>query len=522
MRKNKPKPKTYTCLKKIEFDGDDEAVRRARISLSQLEKGSNVVFETPLCKNNDPFEIITDWTRICIKDGSSKLNSVLMDMEIANRSKLGPRSIAKPWKEGRHADLKQSFITQEQMKGRKVPFKSEFGEPTLVAASVSDVKAKIKLNKSAGYPFMCRKKKAAARLYADFDKYLDRKYPAQLLTRTQEGGKTRNIWGMPFAHVFFEMFYFLPLLKFYKRKDYCAANRSPEDVDNAMTKIIKFAMSTGRKVFSSDLIAFDNNLFFEIIIDIFNEFASHFVPSCKKHLDWICKCIYSIPIVTPSGIWRGNHGSPSGSGFTNLIATCAVRGVACVCNFIIYGYFQIQGDDAVFCVTEDELEELKSVFKHAGFKLNMAKSHVADNYAVFCQMLYHYDYIHEDGVIRGIYPTFRALNRLLYQEHFSDFKKSGLSGRTYYGLRTISILENCKNHPLFPELVRFIMKYEKYDLDISPESLTSYIKFIVEEEGAIVSLNGKYGSNLGNIANFETFKLVQSILLEKSQLENVN
>ena len=118
-------------------------------------------------------------------------------------------------------------------------------------------------------------------------------------------------------------------------------------------------------------------------------------------------------------------------------------------------------------------------------------------------------------MITGIYPTFRALNRLCYQERFSSFKEFDLKGSDYYSLRTLSILENCKDHPLFEELVKFIASKDKYNLEVSDKGITNYVNFVSSTEGFVGDVVNQHGDDLKGIKSWESFKLVKRLQAQK-------
>ena len=110
----------------------------------------------------------------------------------------------------------------------------------------------------------------------------------------------------------------------------------------------------------------------------------------------------------------------------------------------------------------------------------------------------------------GVYPIYRALNRLVHLERFTDFSKDDLAGRDYFGIRAISILENCKNHPLFRDFVLFIAKRNKYSLLPSAKGLRKYEKFVYESSGADDIIYHQYGQNTKGFNEFETVKILRS------------
>jgi len=170
-------------------------------------------------------------------------------------------------------------------------------------------------------------------------------------------------------------------------------------------------------------------------------------------------------------------------------------------------YIQCQGDDGVFPIDENLVDELFNSLSKYGKIAKLEKSHVDKYGTVFLQNVYHIDYM-KDGLIGGIYPTYRALCRLIYQERWSDFEKYGIDGSDYYSIRTIQLLENCKFHPLFEEFVKYIYSLDKYKLAYSDEGLSKMIRMISDKQGKSGIVDNQYGDNLKGIANFATTKVL--------------
>jgi hypothetical protein len=162
-------------------------------------------------------------------------------------------------------------------------------------------------------------------------------------------------------------------------------------------------------------------------------------------------------------------------------------------------------------LTPKKLPTFFNAFK-SFFKINIEKTKQASNHLFYLQNLYHPFYRKDNGTIPGVYSTVRALNRIIYQERFINFVGYGLKGQNYYALRTLSILENCKNHPLFEELVEFVFNLDKYDLSPSSDSIANYVQFINDTEGFRSSVPQQFGDNVTGIKDWESYKLVQKLL----------
>lgn len=507
--KQKEALKKFSFLKKLDIS--DTILLSAANHLKRTIDGNPEVHLTPLAKSCDPIEFLVDWDIIFNKEeNKAKMNSTLLDLELSNRSKFGPRSIAVPWAE-RSASLKQSFLNQDD---NHVPkFFDLPGGSNLNAASIDYASEKVKNTTSAGFPFLCKKKKAKRDLLEKFDYYLDREDPCVLYTRTSEKKKTRNVWGYPFADTLWELVFYLPLLIQQKEKKYRAALVSPDCVAKRMTELILKARSSSRIIYSVDFTAFDTSVKYQYIIKAFEYFERCFAPQFASLIRQVGERFYTIGIVTPSGVLAGKHGVPSGSTFTNEVDSVVQIGIALTNDFINENDCQVQGDDGVYILPKECIRRFEESFNYAGLNLNVEKSNVSTEYASYCQNLYHIDYM-VDGFIGGIYPTYRAICRILFQERFVNFKKAGISGKDYYGIRCLSILENCKHHPLFEELVRFVLEREKFSLDISEDGLTTYCKAKELTAESVSNLNHQYGSNVLGIREYAAYKMAVKILEE--------
>lgn len=503
--------KKYSFLKRL--DVPDKIIERAANHLEAVVKGDDAVHITPLAKKSDPIHVLVGWDDI-VKQNSHKMNLPLADLEKASRSKFGPRSISVPWK-ARMQGLRNSFTCQIPS---HVPVWNMYnGDGTLRPTSIETASRSMKLNKSAGFPFLTKKRAALACLLASFEELYNRKDPCVLYTRTTESLKTRNVWGFPFADTLYEMMFYLPLLALQKTKWYRAALVSPDVVAQRITDLILHAIKYDLILYSVDFAGFDASVLYQYIIKAFDFIKSCFVPAFHPFIDLVCERVYNIGIVTPLCVLKGVHGVPSGSTFTNEVDSIIQLGIALNCPFIRANQCQVQGDDGVYMMKRENISEFENAFSYAKLKLEKSKSVIANNYVVFCQSLFHIDYI-ENGHIGGIYPTYRALNRLLFQERFVNFKESGISSKDYYSIRTITILENCKYHPLHEELVRYVLDKEQFNLDVSDDGLAKYVKYLSIGCGTINALNHQYGTMVDGIRGFKTYQLVAKILAEEEAI----
>lgn len=489
----------YIFLKYLDLT--DETVNALSSNLDSIVSGDDKVLVSPYLKSNKAQTILSEWDSI-FEANRGVINEDLFKLETSNKSKFGPRSIAIPWID--RQDAVNAYFTPEE--GANFKYTVSKASRNLRPKSLRESVKYLKNNTNSGLPFYKKKGLIKDQLMEEFDQLLKRKDPCVMFTRTQELKKTRTVWGYPVADTLNEMRYYAPLLEHQRKLNWRNSIISPEAVNSKMTQLIDSVVGS-RKLLSIDFSAYDTSLKFSLQREAFGYIKSLFQPSCDADIEYIFERFNTIDLITPDGIKSGSHGVPSGSTFTNEVDS--------ICQYLVatsFGldsqFFDIQGDDGAYCL--DDPDSLKRYFTSFGLKVNDEKSYISDEYLVYLQNLYHRDYRQENGIIGGIYSTYRALNRILYLERFTDFEKSDILGKDYFSLRTISILENCKYSPLFKELVRFVYSLDKYKLEYSQQGLTSYIKNMKSSSGVGGVFKFRYEDDLSGINSFETVKLLKT------------
>lgn len=499
----------FDFLDSLNLSGDVK--RRLSNYLRSIVKGSDSVYISPIGDTYTPEKLLLEWDEIFYSN-RHKVNDVLFDLEMSNRSKFGPRSIAKSWDK-----RKEGLLDYFKVKSSDIKIPTELFPTRGILRPVGFDKAisTLKNNTNSGLPYFLRKGSVKGKILSmSRDEFLAKvreRYPCILFTRTQEGDKTRDVWGYPIFVTIYEMQYYLPVLSHQKKLSWRSALISPSEVDRKITEMLfRCKSDPSLRLVSIDFSAFDRSVSPELIASAFTYIKALFQTEFSSDLDEICELFSTIGIVTPDGIFSGRHGVPSGSTFTNEVDSIVQYLVAMSSGFVIDDAFSIQGDDGSYLIHSDHLENFLSNFASAGLLVN-DKTYISNLYSIYLQCLYHIDYIGSNGIVGGIYPTYRALNRIIYQERFVNFLDQEVEGRDYYSIRTISILENCKFHPLFEELVKFVLSRDKYALEFSEASLKKYINIVKDGAGTGGLLNNQYGDDLSGIHNFEVMKLLRRL-----------
>jgi hypothetical protein len=243
-------------------------------------------------------------------------------------------------------------------------------------------------------------------------------------------------------------------------------------------------------------------------------------PDAKEWLRDIFPIKYQIPLAVSTygheiNMTRGYHGMASGSGGTNADETLVHRALqheAAILNGTeLNPHSQCLGDDGILTYPGITVDQVVAAYESHGQECNKTKQYASIQDCVYLRRWHHKDY-RINGVCAGVYSTARALGRLRYLERFMDPE---YWSPEMVALRQISIIENCKWHPLFHEFIEFCMARDKYRLGIDIPGFLDNIRRIAEESidhmpdflGYTKTLQGE---GPAGIANWEVVKYLKS------------
>lgn len=504
----KKKSNKYKFLANLDIS--DSAKFKLTMSLDRIVKGGGTALLTPFGKAHKPENILKEFSEIYNKSRSLIVDD-LDEIEKGEKDKYGYRCFPDPWSI-REPKVLRYYGGSDSNVPALNNHKPQFSNQMHMLRPVSMEKAVklLKLQTSSGLPFISLKGLVVKETVDDFNSILNRLDPCLLGTRTQELGKTRNFWIPPLALVIFEMMYYRPVLDFQRNQSWRAALVGPDKVDEHVTQLILESVERDVSVVSHDFEEYDATAKKKLQTGAFSYFKDLYQKSEHKNIDFIAERFCNIPLVTPSGILTGEHGIPSGSVFTNEVGSTIQYLVARSSRLVFTENMQCQGDDGIVIVKTDNVDQYLSNFSKYGLKINKKKTTVKPRSGTFCRKYYDSEYI-QDGKIGGIYPVYRALCRLVFPERWTNFEDFQIEGKDYYSIRAITILENCKHHPLFRELVEFVYRLDKYKLKYSENGLVQYVRMLNEVKGTSEIIDNQYGDNLKGIKNFETVKLINQL-----------
>jgi len=495
------------------YDLSDSAINSLLTILNNIEKGSDVPFITPIGMKYGPDKLLRGWTEIYESLDHDALTPTLIDIENQNKEKYGPRSIQKPWTE-RKGMVEEYFAVSELDPGLKEELlqiaidEGNKQNRQFRPASKENALTRLKNQTNSGLPLLRAGKYAKQTPMDDLEAQEGMDYPCVMFTRTQEQGKTRTVWGFPFIWKLLEQCFYQVLLPHQRNLFWRCAILNPDAVDQEITICIDKATATFYVILSIDFSAYDASIIPDLILIAFEYIKRLFRKEFWARIDSIAHNMCNIAIITPEGLREGPHGVPSGSTFTNEVDSIVQFVIAKAYKNAILR-FNIQGDDGVYVVKD--AQALMEHFKKYGLEVNESKSLTSPNEAIYLQKYYHPKYRQENGVIGGIYSTYRALLRLVYQERFTQLEDSGIKADDYYAIRSITILENCKHHPYFEEFVKYMYNMDKrLGKQFDQITIDAYVKKVSDTAGGRVMRN-QYGDDISGIKQFETYKLLRRL-----------
>lgn len=472
-----------------------------RAYFERVRAGQPDEYRTPWYKDRPLHAIADNWFDQ-LESGLAKTWPSLLEYETDQKAKIGPMSVMKPLSERMDdiaayydcISLKSEPVSQDALSRTVEDFMDVVG---LRLRSLDRTMANMKLSTNSGSPFFTKRKEVM------FEGNLRCSRPGVSTTvtnrgswfntavlgwRGQEGGpdvedvKQRVVWMFPFEINVRELQLYQPLIEGAQHSEIVPAWVSNDCVDKYITKMFD------SKSPKDDIVCTD-----------FSKFDQHFNASMQGMAKWILEHLvttteirnfvwleeifpikYNIPLCYDWNQFRtGWHGMASGSGGTNVDETLAHRALqhqaALDAGVKLNPNSQCLGDDGILTFSGIDVKSVMRTYEKCGQEMNPDKQHVSKQDCIYLRRWHHLNY-KIDGINVGVYPTMRALGRLAEQERFYDKWSPEM-----VALRQLSILENCKFHPMRDEFADYCMKGDKFKLGLElPGFFDKLVKHVKE------------------------------------------
>lgn len=470
-----------------------------------VRQGQPEVYRTTFGKGSSVQEILKEWMPRL--DSLSRMWPSLLDFENDLAKKVGPMSVMKPLKD-RLIDIDHYYedilLPQEPIDARAIgAVVNEFNVSAGIRCrSQTKTTELMKKSTNSGNPYFGKRRRY---LSDTVPCWIENQHKFQLQHlgesdevfrccavlgwRGQEGGprasdvKQRVVWMFPFAVNIEELRYYQPAIEAAQNFNLVPAWVSMESVDDRITRMFD-TKGSDDLVICTDFSKFDQH-FNPVMQKAAKEIISLLITRDSVGQYWLNDVFdikYNIPMMYDYGYLRtGVHGMGSGSGGTNYDETLVHRALqyeaALTQNQPLNPNSQCLGDDGILTYPGITVEDVVRTYSRHGQEMNSDKQYASKHDCVYLRRWHHTKY-RKDGICVGVYSTARALGRLCMQERYYDpeaWSKEAVA------LRQLSIIENCKHHPLREEFVEFCMKRDKYRLGIDIPGFLDNIQSIAKK-----------------------------------------
>ena len=500
--------------------------------LESLLKGRKATPRSWLYEQFSPEEVLSRWkARLQTLENGSEQEQKVYQFDTSQEAKWGPQGEVAPISD--LMDIVESgfttspsykaFKTEEWAKAKAnlTSLLKRAGIQALRPASyqhvVDDMRVRDTLESNSGWPMFKRRnipevKESSIR---DAESGAWKDYPAIALFRNYNL-KTRLVWMFPMSANIVEGSYFQVLQSAMISKGFSFL--SPWVGFDAVRGLVGQTYNAEQKfIAASDFSSTDAHFQMAASLEVFDVLAPLFQARYRDGLRDSLVHMHTIPLVIgPDTKLVGNHGVSSGSNWTNFIETIFdwifSLYVADVEAEIGYSGLYAIGDDMSWVsggYDESFATELERLGKDVGQEIKSEKTTNDRDSVKSLQRLFQRGYNRPDGNIRGVYSTIRALKSSMYPERFHDPRRWSSD---MFCARQFMILENCVDHPLFEEFVKFVCRGQK---DLIPFSKLSKARLdrILRETKLLPGLNPTYNQERRgySFAEFESIRIASTL-----------
>lgn len=382
---------------------------------------------------------------------------------------------------------------------------------------VDDMRARDTLESNSGWPLFTRRNKpeVVRSSIIDAENGDWKEYPAIALFRNYNL-KTRLVWMFPMSANLVEGSYFQVLQSQMIKHGF--EFLAPWIGFEAVRAIIGERYDDGEFIAASDFSSTDEHFRLAASLEVFDVLQDCFQQQYRAGLRDSLVHMHNIPlVVSPTEKLVGEHGVSSGSNWTNFVET--------IFDWIFAKYVELKllgrmsynglyaiGDDMSWSsrvYNEKFSDDLERLGENVGQLVKADKTTNAENRVKSLQRLFQRGYSRPDGQIRAVYSTIRALKSSVYPERFhkpKDWSSDMFCTRQYM------ILENCVDHPLFEEFVKFVVKGQKDLIPFSHKS-KSDLDRILRKSKLLPGLNPTYNQEKRDqsFASFASIRIAASL-----------
>lgn len=494
---------------------DSDATSRLTNFLNSVSRGDPTDLRTPFFDKDLPRE----WFLREVNKFAYAGIEALDDYEHDEEGKVGPYSIRLPW-DKRAESIEEYFNTSDVTPDLSA---TEYADDLLLNLIP---RALVPLGLESAYGLMPRgtnlglpkftRKKGEERWYLDearkldaLEYPLDTWFPSVVGWRGQPQGlneipKQRNVWMCSHVETIIGKTLVQPLVDGLRRREEFAAWNPLHRVDEIVTLMFDHAP---QPILSIDFKSYDQRMRRFVIEHVFDAINMWF-PGYERRVLWLREFFLTSGIVTPYGLRVGRSGSvPSGSSFTNMVDSLAHIWMAHYIAFRLRNeliHLTVLGDDGLWSYKGPfGMDDVSEAAAELGMEVSTSKSLLSFSEVHYLQRLHLKEY-RADGICHGIRSLFRTVGSMISQERRPRVKFTP----EMHSIRWISQCENCKHHPEFAKLVKFLYDGDKLLQQLDPGRLLAEVGGVGKAESFLGIRSFPYKNEL-TMDRFDEFRTVQ-------------
>lgn len=443
--------------------------------LKHLAQGKEATPRSWLYERIEPDEILHNWMeQLSVLEKGNTFEKAVFQFDISQVSKWGPQGAVAPIKElipllessfhepvTPNADSDPDWDRAKQEVARRIKRLAGALRPRDYRNVVDNMRLRDTLESNSGWPLFTKRNKPEVKASSieDAENGRWKDYPAIVLFRNYNQ-KTRPVWMFPMSTNLVEGAFLQPLQEALMRAD--DAFFSPWTGFEKVRRVVTAAYEANRFLSASDFSNTDEHFGKWATLQVFDVIKDCFPSSYHERLLESLMHMQSIPLVIGLDEQMvGWHGVSSGSNWTNFVETIFDYILSEYVHRSIWkpwttGLYAI-GDDMAWqqlAYNPDFADELEQLAAAVGQVVKAEKTTNDPDKVKSLQRLFQRGYkVPGSNLVRGVYSTIRALKSSVYPEKFHN-PKSWSSDM--FCARQFMILENCVDHPLFDQFVKFI------------------------------------------------------------------